>query len=110
MVPAPPAQRSGQASPPVTPPRFARSVPGSVVSALHLSYGLRAMPTTIMLSNTGPRPTSHFNIVSALAFLAGAGGGVLLSGFGQSPVILGLGVFAGFIASLAPKVASQWER
>jgi len=68
------------------------------------------MPTTIMLSNTGPRPQSHFNIVSALAFLAGAGGGVVLSGFGQSPVILGLGVFAGFIASLAPKVASQWER
>ena len=68
------------------------------------------MPTTIMLTNSGPRPQSHFNIVSALALLAGVGGGLVLSGLGRSPFILGAGIVAGFIGSLAPKVASQWER
>ncbi len=68
------------------------------------------MPTTIMLSNTGPRPQSHFNIVSVLALLAGAGGGLLLSGIGRNPFILGAGILAGLIGSIAPKVASQWER
>ena len=68
------------------------------------------MPTTIMLSNPAPRPASHFNVVSALMFLAGAGGGLVLSGLGRSPVILAVGVIAGAIGSLAPKVAAQWER
>jgi regulator of protease activity HflC (stomatin/prohibitin superfamily) len=68
------------------------------------------MPTTIMLTNSGPRPQSHFNIVSALMLLAGVGGGLVLSGIGRSPFILGAGILAGFIGSLAPKVASQWER
>ncbi len=69
------------------------------------------MPTTLILPNNSTRvPVSHFNVVSAVLLLAGAGGGFLLSSILGSPILLGAGILGGFLASLAPKVASQWER
>ena len=69
------------------------------------------MPTTFILPANSTRvPTSHFNIVSAILLLAGAAGGYLLSSIFGSPGLLGAGVGLGVLGSLAPKVASQWER
>lgn len=68
------------------------------------------MPTTVILPSAGPRPASHFNVVSVLMLLAGSLGGLVLSGLGRSPIILGAGIAAGVLGSLAPRVASQWER
>ena len=68
------------------------------------------MPTTVILQSAGPRPTSHFNIVSFLMFLVGSGAGLILSAVTKSPIPLGAGVVGGILMSLAPQVARQWER
>jgi regulator of protease activity HflC (stomatin/prohibitin superfamily) len=67
------------------------------------------MPTTLMIA-TPPRPASHFNVVSVMMLLLGAAGGFVLSALTRSPIMLGIGVGAGVLMSLAPQVARQWER
>lgn len=68
------------------------------------------MPTTVVLSSSTPRPTSHFNIVSVMMFLVGGAAGFVLSAITKIPLLLGAGVGAGILMSLGPQVARQWER
>jgi regulator of protease activity HflC (stomatin/prohibitin superfamily) len=69
------------------------------------------MPTTLILPPATPRlPATHFNVVSAIMLLAGVVGGVVLSAMTKNPIMVAAGVVAGGLGSLAPQVASQWER
>jgi regulator of protease activity HflC (stomatin/prohibitin superfamily) len=52
---------------------------------------------------------SHFNVVSAVLFLGGVGAGAIALGLGSAFLGAG-GIILGVLGSLAPKVASQWER
>jgi regulator of protease activity HflC (stomatin/prohibitin superfamily) len=69
------------------------------------------MSTMVTISTTQTRlPVSHFNVVSAILLLGGVGSGFVFATALGSPILGGGAVLLGILASLAPKVASQWER
>lgn len=57
-----------------------------------------------------PANAPRLNVISALLFLAPLGVGVLASVLTNSPVSVIIGAMLGWLASLSPKVAKQWER
>jgi regulator of protease activity HflC (stomatin/prohibitin superfamily) len=63
----------------------------------------------VTVSTTSRAPVSHFNVVSAALFLGGVGVGAVALGLGSAFLGAG-GIILGVLGSLAPKVASQWER
>ena len=66
---------------------------------------------TIVMPPAVPRGSSpHFNIISALVFLAFVVGGLVATAATINPAWLVAGFIFGIIASLAPKIAAQWER
>jgi len=66
---------------------------------------------TIVMPPAVPRGSSpHFNIISALVFLAFVVGGLVATAATINPAWLVAGFVFGVIASLAPKIAAQWER
>jgi regulator of protease activity HflC (stomatin/prohibitin superfamily) len=52
----------------------------------------------------------QLNVISVLVFALLAGAGAALTVVSESPVWVALGVLAGVIAALSPRVAQQWER
>jgi len=69
------------------------------------------MPTTLILPPANQRlPATHYNVVSAALLLAGAAGGLALTAALGTPFFVIAGLIAGFVCSLAPQVARQWER
>jgi regulator of protease activity HflC (stomatin/prohibitin superfamily) len=51
-----------------------------------------------------------FNVVSVAAFLVCAGSGLILMYLTRSPLWLIAGIVVGWVASLSPRIAQQWER
>jgi regulator of protease activity HflC (stomatin/prohibitin superfamily) len=69
------------------------------------------MANIVVMPPAVPRgSTTHFNIISALVFLAFVIGGLILTAAMINPLWLVGGFILGTITSLAPKVAAQWER
>jgi regulator of protease activity HflC (stomatin/prohibitin superfamily) len=52
----------------------------------------------------------RFNVVSLLLACASSGLGLAAGLVWNNPILIGAGVFAGFILAASPKVAQQWER
>jgi regulator of protease activity HflC (stomatin/prohibitin superfamily) len=57
-----------------------------------------------------PQVNVRFNIVAALILLASIVAGVAVSAAQKSPAGIVVGVVAGFVLMLSPRIARQWER
>jgi regulator of protease activity HflC (stomatin/prohibitin superfamily) len=57
-----------------------------------------------------PKVDARFNIVAALILLASIGVGVAVSAAQKTPVGIIVGVVAGLVLMLSPRIARQWER
>lgn len=67
-------------------------------------------PTQIVIRGGPPTTTTHFNIISVIMLLLGIGTGALIAATTGSPGWMIAGFLGGGLLSLAPRVASQWER
>ncbi len=68
------------------------------------------MPTSVIISSAPSRPATHFNVVSTSILLTGVLTGLAVTGLTQSVAGVVAGAVLGFVGSLAPQVARQWER